>query len=867
MDKLKNTNLVEQELEALLNAIPNPVAAIDNNLDILTYNKDYINAFKTSQINKKVFLDQFIQKNEAILKLCLKELKKETLSYPIKNELYKVKVSIFNTIIFPDNIIILVFDKLSQKLPNYFELIRKNPAYQLLASYKDGIIHEISDTFLNFIGYQRDELVGIKSLNTGILKKEFNRDVFVKKILNNEEYILNIKNKSGGFYDFKIKGKKIEIEKIEYLLYSMEDVTKQKKIEKELIISEKRYKELFTHMINGFVILKTQKDNPDDFSKFQIIKYNIAFKQLFKIPSKSDINIDNNPKIYYFLKNVGDILSKKRINDFEYYDQNINKHLRISIYYPGPRIIALLIQDQTENILVRNRLSEANEKLSKFINNSTDGIVIINEQGDILVWNPGIEKITNLNSKNVLNEKIWNIYHKISQTNNLVKKQDSDAKNFFYQMMFINSQEYFHKLNQFEITSLSGIKKTLQYVIFPVYTNNQVLIGGIFRDITEMNRAMKTLTKSEFYLKKIQDLAKLGNWEINFTENTMYWSDQVYHELDIPLGHGALSIKQFYKYIHPNDKTRVFEEYKKMLRNKTHKLNLSTRIISYKNKEKFLYLEIENSYTNNGKLQYSFGFIQNKTNEELIMRKLRKSENELLESIKTKDKFFNIIAHDLRNPFNHILGFLELLTENFSTFSREKIESILQILKTSSENTYNLLENLLNWSRTQTGKIEYNPEKLSIKELLQEKEKVFRPQAEQKGINLFTSIQKVSSKYIYADENLLNTIFRNLISNAIKFTENNGTISILATSDDNYKNQILFSVIDSGIGISEEKINTIFNEDEIISSKGTKGEKGTGLGLMLCKEFVEINKGAIWIESIKNSGTTINFTVPIYIEL
>ena len=224
----------------------------------------------------------------------------------------------------------------------------------------------------------------------------------------------------------------------------------------------------------------------------------------------------------------------------------------------------------------------------------------------------------------------------------------------------------------------------------------------------------------------------------------------------------------------------------------------------------------------------------------------------------TKNKFFSIIAHDLKNPFQAIFGFSELLLRNFPDFDDPQKMELLGMIKMSSESAYNLLENLLQWARTQTDRIKYNPVQLDLSELIDQNIELTTASAENKKISVISQIECKTGAF--ADKNMINLVIRNLISNALKFTAESGVVTL--TCYEKNKNEVAVSVSDTGVGISEDNIQKLFRIDEYFSTSGTAGEGGTGLGLIICKEFIEKNKGQIIIESELDVGTTFTFTLP-----
>ena len=238
---------------------------------------------------------------------------------------------------------------------------------------------------------------------------------------------------------------------------------------------------------------------------------------------------------------------------------------------------------------------------------------------------------------------------------------------------------------------------------------------------------------------------------------------------------------------------------------------------------------------------------------------LKKANVQLEHLNTTKNKFFSIIAHDLKNPFQAIFGFSELLLRNYDDFDAPQKMDLLGMIKTSSESAYNLLENLLQWARTQTDRIKYNPAQIDIGELIEQNITLGQGSAENKHISLVYEL-KCTSK-AFADKNMINLVLRNLISNAIKFTNDGGVVTVLCNEAEKNPDRIEISIVDTGIGISEDNIQKLFRIDEYFSTSGTAGESGTGLGLIICKEFVEKNGGEIKISSELGVGTTFSFTL------
>ncbi len=224
----------------------------------------------------------------------------------------------------------------------------------------------------------------------------------------------------------------------------------------------------------------------------------------------------------------------------------------------------------------------------------------------------------------------------------------------------------------------------------------------------------------------------------------------------------------------------------------------------------------------------------------------------------TKDKFFSIIAHDLKNSFNGLLGYSNILLSDFDAFGDADKIKMISAIKQVSENTYKLLQNLLDWARVQTGVINYLPEKFPLSALLRDEFSVQKRLGEQKGIKM--EFQADDTIHVVADQNMISTVVRNLLSNAVKYTKPQGQITLTLTREGQFAR---ISVKDTGIGMSQENVDKLFKVNENFKTYGTNQEEGTGLGLILCKEFIDINKGQIEVHSEIGKGTETLFLLPI----
>jgi len=238
-------------------------------------------------------------------------------------------------------------------------------------------------------------------------------------------------------------------------------------------------------------------------------------------------------------------------------------------------------------------------------------------------------------------------------------------------------------------------------------------------------------------------------------------------------------------------------------------------------------------------------------------KELKKQISELKEQLKIKDRFIQVIAQDLRKPFNVLLGISKLLTKNVQTYDKSKIEEMLSMNHQTIVKTYDLLEDLLTWTNSQTGNLPFVRKRISLHGVLKQSVDFFSNNARAKNIRLTLLCDEKLG--VMADEFMMKTIVRNIISNAIKFTHTGGEVSISAKKSND---SILVSISDNGMGIDNRFLPEIWDSSSTYTTPGTAKEQGTGLGLIICKEFVEKHGGNIWAESELGKGTTFNFTLP-----
>jgi PAS domain S-box-containing protein len=372
----------------------------------------------------------------------------------------------------------------------------------------------------------------------------------------------------------------------------------------------------------------------------------------------------------------------------------------------------------------------------------------------------------------------------------------------------------------------------------------------------QLQRAGQVVKESESSLRDAQEIAKMGSWEWDMVTQKTNWSENYFVIHGFKSTEVEPTFELFRSRIHPDDVHFLDENFASIMKDKTPS-NLELRLIQPDGTFKWIQNNIF-PVIEDDKLIKLKGVIIDITNRKRAELALKENERKLLQLNTDKDRFISILSHDLRSPFNNLLGLSEVLTEDIRKLDIVEIEEIAKNINKTAQTTFNLLEDILMWARANSGKIPFNPKTLSLEDICKNTLEIFNQSAKAKNIAINYSVPDHIN--VFADIDMLKTVLRNLVSNAIKFTNKNGAININAEENDG---NVTISVFDNGIGIKPDDLTKLFNISEVLTTKGTAEETGTGLGLLLCKEFVEKHGGKIWVESEVGKGSEFKFTLPI----
>ncbi len=476
----------------------------------------------------------------------------------------------------------------------------------------------------------------------------------------------------------------------------------------------------------------------------------------------------------------------------------------------------------------------------------------------IIKWKQALRIADSIDNKSYMSHLCNNIASNYIQLSNqdssltyleqATRNLDSSEQYMISSYIYYTKAEYYYKFNKFQ-AALQAVSESisLQKGINDLFTAEAYeLKSKILRALGDYKNSDQAMQQYITAYKQHHDN------EINIKERK--------NQLSFELNKSRTDLDILHKQLHFQRRTFYFISIFGILMSIALAISLilnrrrTKRINTYTDITKSQQLELKDI---NREMEESRGKIIKDANKLMhLNQKLLDSEDKLQQLNVTKDKFFSIIAHDLKNPFASMKNLSDMLHDNYSMLDEEDKQELIASMKITAQRIFDLLENLLTWSRSQRGSIQFHPDIVTPLFIVQNNFDLLAENATNKSIKLINEIQE--GMELVADSNLLSTIIRNLTSNAIKFTPDGGSISVGAEDKCDYTE---FYVKDTGVGMSPEDIQKLFRIDISHTTIGTGQEKGTGLGLILCKEFVEKHGGRIWVESELAKGTTFKFTI------
>lgn len=629
------------------------------------------------------------------------------------------------------------------------------------------------------------------------------------------------------------------------------NITELKIKEKCIQESERKYKKLFELAGDGAFVLHNDifvDCNERTLDLFKLSRDELLGKHPWDLSPEFQ---KNGLSSMSFAKEIISKVQQGELKQFEWVHQKGNGEsfyadITLSLIDKESQIYYAVIHDMTSKKQAKLALQQSEGMLRSVIESSPVGIVVSTKDWINLSFN---KKLTTLTGYTVELCPTANDWFSMA-----FPKEEYRNKVMNDWMKAIDSYEKTGVFPTFEakVTCLNGSLKDIE---FGFNTVNDLNISTCV-DITDRNKALQLLAESERQLLEAEELAKLGYFKLYLKEDWWECSEVLEKILGIDYTYKK-NLSGFLRLIHP-DFVEGFNVSLKAFFQKKEKIDDEYKIIKYDTKEEvWLHGLGSPVLDDNGAIELMFGTIQDITERKNAEEALLKANEELRMANATKDRLFSVIGHDLMSPFTAIQGYTELIKEHSEEINDSTLIKYAGILINSESRVVELLNNLLAWSRIQSNTAQLDKEEISLFELAENMVNLFEASLTNKSIQLKNSVDK--EQIISVDEKMISTVLRNLISNAVKFTPSRGAIEIASKEQEGY---VVISVTDNGVGIPEEKIPLLFDMDSDYSSHGTHKELGTGLGLVLCKEFVELHKGKLGVDSEVGKGSKFTFSLP-----
>ena len=626
------------------------------------------------------------------------------------------------------------------------------------------------------------------------------------------------------------------------------EIVQRKQSEQEL---KERVKEL--DCISQFSKLAVKKNNIDDI----LNELTYLLKKSFSVPGITEVRIENDGITYQtdnfretpFLLQSDIIVEQKKKGKIEIailQDKTKKPVAFLKEEYKLLQVITERLNSTIERLKINKRYKLLSENIS-------DGIVLI-EDDKIKYVSPAYARLLGQNLQELKQIKLDEIFSFIhpDDTERIRKKvyeaHKNQVKNYRY---------------EYRAQKANGEYIWIEDALNSEYDENGNRIRTIIRarDITDRKKTEQTLQENEERYQKVEQIAHIGNWEMEINTGKSYWSDEFFRICGFEAQSFTPTSEKGFEVIHPDDRERAAEVIQESI-SSGKPYDIQKRIVRPNGEIRWVHSEGNIIYDDNNQASKLIGYFLDITKRTEAKQALKEYSQQLEEANATKDRFISILGHDLRSPFNTLLGFSNLLTKKIDKYDKEQIQTFASTIHSTAEHTYNLLINLLEWSKSQRDKIPFNPQNTNLYYLVQEPFLLVNESAEAKQIQLVMDIPKETETVV--DSEMMKTVIRNLLSNAVKYTPENGKITISAKP---VNNKMIIEISDTGIGMDEKTKNSLFRIDETQSKRGTKGERGTGLGLLLCKEFVEKHNGSIHVESEPGEGSTFIVSLPVEQEM
>ncbi|WP_430816853.1 PAS domain S-box protein [Carboxylicivirga sp. RSCT41] len=711
-----------------------------------------------------------------------------------------------------------------------------------------GNVRYVNESFVKKYGYSKEE---IKGQNPRLFKSDYHDEIYYQNlwntIRNGETWrgIFKNRTKSGAYiWEKAIISPVVINDKLTGYIAVKEDITRQRELESQLDRDNHFLDELFDNSPIGIAIIQPQYNEEKEVTDFIVIRANPSagnvIGKLGLVGLKVSEILPKNDVIDKRLR-----LISKRKSSFEAHFKEQGKYVKYRTFPFGKDNICLFFYDVSPYRQTIEALGASEERYFSLVEDAPALISRFDKDGLLIYANEQYCKTFEVDKEELVGKCIYDWYP---------DEEKERAKRTIESLTADNPIS----VVEHQLLLKNGKVKWMRWLDRALVDSS----GNIFEyqsvgmDLTPLKQTEIELIQHRNKLDAVVNSTVAGIGVVSPKGKFVLVNER----LQKLLGFGSKEAMYQYSHLevtHPLWQHEAEMYFNKLLVGEIDDYNLECQFIRNDKATFWGDLHVSPIRDVNGQVLEIIGIVTDITSKKEIEFQLKEREKKLKELNATKDKLFSIIAHDIKNPFNSILGFASLLKNNLEFYTQEEVKYYVDQIAISSENVYKLLDDLLIWAKSQLGQMKVKPQFFKPRHLVNEAIDNYGILAKNKQIHLENDVSH--QLVVYADLDMIKFVIRNLLHNGIKFTNANGEVRCSSYESDDYN---VISIRDTGIGIRPEKLKVLFDISDYISTTGTAEEKGTGLGLHLSKDMIEKNKGLIEVESQEGKGTEFRLLLP-----
>ena len=716
---------------------------------------------------------------------------------------------------------------------------------------ENGMIRYVNNSFVKKYGYTKEEVIGLRP---NVLKTDYHDTDFYSNlwqtIVSGETWhgVLKNKTKHGALIWEKATISPIfndDGAKTGYIAIK-EDITQQRELESQKENEKDFLDELFDNSPVGIAILQPVKDH-NEVTDFIVVRANPSAGKVIGRLGLVGLSVKEIlPEFELNTERINRMMTTK--TSFESHFKDIGKHVRYRSFPFGPNTICLFFYDVSPYRQTIEALEASEERYFTLVEDAPALICRFNRNGTLKYVNNEFCKAFETPRDRLIGKDLFTWFAK-------------GERQYVKQKVLALSADNPMSVVEHKLMLSNGKVKWLRWLDRALLDSN----GEVFEyqsvgmDLTQTKQTELQLIKHRNKLNALVNSTVAGIGVVNPQGRFVFINSRFMQMLGFK-NKEEVYTKSYVEITHPQWRKVGAEQFKQLVAGTIENYNIEIKFLGKNNIPFWGDLHVSSIKDDQGDVVEVVGFITDISHKKEFEIQLKQSEAKYKELNTTKDKLFSIIAHDIKNPFNSILGLSAILKNNIEHYSKEETKAYIEQIVVASENVFKLLDDLLIWAKSQLGQITVNPKFFRAKTLVEEAYDSFGLMAKEKSVYLVNDIS--SNHVVKADFDMVKFVVRNLIHNGIKFTKANGEVRCSALESGDY---LMLSIRDTGIGIQPDKLKILFNVGEFMSTTGTSDEQGTGLGLQLSKELIEKNGGKVEVTSQPGKGTEFILYIPMSI--